>query len=104
MPWRVLLLLKAQLQNTITGEELKNFHLIKIEILHHIFFSQLRELLEDEPEKLKEVLDMIKQFRDEEQEHHDIGLENDAEKVKEESKYLKLFQVNCLINKILYFL
>jgi ubiquinone biosynthesis monooxygenase Coq7 len=42
----------------------------------------LRELLEHDPEQFKELLEVVKQFRDDEQEHHDIGLQNDAEKVK----------------------
>jgi demethoxyubiquinone hydroxylase (CLK1/Coq7/Cat5 family) len=45
------------------------------------FGSQLRELLNKEPEKFKELLEVIKKFRDDEVEHHDIGLEHDAEKV-----------------------
>jgi ubiquinone biosynthesis monooxygenase Coq7 len=47
-----------------------------------LVLSQLRELLANEPEKFQELLDVIKQFRDEEVEHHDIGLEHDAEKVR----------------------
>lgn len=46
-------------------------------------FSQLRELLEKNPEKHTELLQIIKQFRDEEMEHHDTGLAHDAEKVIE---------------------
>jgi demethoxyubiquinone hydroxylase (CLK1/Coq7/Cat5 family) len=41
----------------------------------------LRELLEKNPEKHTELLEIFKKFRDEEQEHHDTGLANDAEKV-----------------------
>lgn len=53
---------------------------MKILILDYIF-SQLRELLEKNPEKHTEILEIVKKFRDEEQEHHDTGLEHDAEKV-----------------------
>jgi 3-demethoxyubiquinol 3-hydroxylase len=51
------------------------------EVISDHYNNQLRELLEDNSdEKYTEVLKIIKQFRDEEMEHHDIGLENDAEK------------------------
>jgi len=43
--------------------------------------SQLRELLESNAEKHTEILEIIKKFRDEEQDHHDLGLEHEAEKV-----------------------
>jgi len=48
------------------------------------YSDQLRQLLEDasnypeDPEKHRELLDTIKKFRDDEIEHHDIGLANDA--------------------------
>ncbi|XP_028669915.1 5-demethoxyubiquinone hydroxylase, mitochondrial [Erpetoichthys calabaricus] len=41
--------------------------------------SQIRELMEEDPERYKDLLELIKTFRDEEMEHHDIGLEQDAE-------------------------
>lgn len=43
--------------------------------------SQLRELLEQNPDKHTELLGIIKQFRDEELEHHHTGLNHDAENV-----------------------
>ena len=42
--------------------------------------SQLRHLFEDDPEKHGALMATIKQFRDDEMEHHDIGLDHDAEK------------------------
>jgi len=42
--------------------------------------SQIRELMEDDPEVHKDLLEKLKQFRDEELNHLEIGLENDAEK------------------------
>ncbi|CAF1016439.1 unnamed protein product [Brachionus calyciflorus] len=42
--------------------------------------NQLRDLLEKNPEKHTEILEVIKQFRDDEQAHHDTGLEHEAEK------------------------
>ncbi|XP_020016017.1 NADPH-dependent 3-demethoxyubiquinone 3-hydroxylase, mitochondrial isoform X2 [Castor canadensis] len=41
--------------------------------------NQIRTLMEEEPGKYKELLQVIKKFRDEELEHHDIGLDHDAE-------------------------
>ncbi|XP_030840093.1 5-demethoxyubiquinone hydroxylase, mitochondrial [Strongylocentrotus purpuratus] len=42
--------------------------------------DQIRALIEDDPEVHKELLEIIKQFRDEELEHLNTGLENDAKK------------------------
>ncbi|XP_071964015.1 5-demethoxyubiquinone hydroxylase, mitochondrial-like [Antedon mediterranea] len=42
--------------------------------------DQIRQLLEDDPEKHEELLKILKKFRDDEQHHHDTGLEHDAEK------------------------
>ncbi|XP_044289561.1 5-demethoxyubiquinone hydroxylase, mitochondrial isoform X2 [Varanus komodoensis] len=47
-------------------------------ISHH-YNNQIRTLMEEDPEKYKELLETIKKFRDEEIEHHDIGLDHDAE-------------------------
>ncbi|XP_076068028.1 ubiquinone biosynthesis protein COQ7, mitochondrial isoform X2 [Oratosquilla oratoria] len=41
--------------------------------------SQLRELISLGEEENKELIEVIKKFRDEEMEHHDTGLANDAE-------------------------
>ena len=41
--------------------------------------DQIRELANSDKEAHKELIETITKFRDEEQEHHDIGLENDAE-------------------------
>ncbi|XP_068178193.1 5-demethoxyubiquinone hydroxylase, mitochondrial isoform X2 [Antennarius striatus] len=43
--------------------------------------SQIRALMEKDPERYTELLQIIKEFRDDELEHHDTGLEQDAEKV-----------------------
>lgn len=44
--------------------------------------NQIRELMTSSPDvsENKELLDYIQKCRDEEQEHHDTGLENEAEK------------------------
>ena len=41
--------------------------------------SQLRELIALGEEENKELIEVIKKFRDEEMEHHDTGLDHDAE-------------------------
>lgn len=43
--------------------------------------SQIRALMERDPERYTELLQIIKEFRDDELEHHDTGLEHDAESV-----------------------
>lgn len=46
-------------------------------IVNH-YNDQLRQLMED-PEVNKELLETIKKFRDDEQEHHDHGIGHGAE-------------------------
>ncbi|CAL8332495.1 unnamed protein product [Merluccius merluccius] len=41
--------------------------------------SQIRALMEEDPDRYTELLQIIKEFRDEEMEHHDTGLEQNAE-------------------------
>ncbi|KAK1798752.1 hypothetical protein P4O66_007034, partial [Electrophorus voltai] len=41
--------------------------------------SQIRTLMEADPERYTDLLQLIKEFRDDELEHHDTGLEHDAE-------------------------
>ncbi|XP_061535863.1 5-demethoxyubiquinone hydroxylase, mitochondrial isoform X1 [Phyllopteryx taeniolatus] len=43
--------------------------------------SQIRTLMEKDPDRYTELLKVLKEFRDDEMEHHDIGLEHDAESV-----------------------
>lgn len=43
--------------------------------------SQIRTLMETDPERYTELLQLIKEFRDDEMEHHDTGLEHDAETI-----------------------
>ncbi|XP_038007667.1 5-demethoxyubiquinone hydroxylase, mitochondrial isoform X1 [Motacilla alba alba] len=57
--------------------------------------NQIRTLIEEDPEKYKELLQVIKQFRDEEQEHHDIGLEHDAEATPAYSVLKTAIQLGC---------
>ncbi|XP_069726017.1 5-demethoxyubiquinone hydroxylase, mitochondrial [Phaenicophaeus curvirostris] len=57
--------------------------------------SQIRTLVEGDPEKYKELLQVIKQFRDDEREHHDIGLEHDAEAAPAYSVLKAAIQLGC---------
>lgn len=58
--------------------------------------EQLRELLgQDDPSQHKELLDIIKQFRDEEMEHHDIGIDHDALNAPFYSVLKTVIQTGC---------
>ncbi|XP_033886416.3 5-demethoxyubiquinone hydroxylase, mitochondrial isoform X2 [Acipenser ruthenus] len=57
--------------------------------------SQIRTLMEEDPDKYKELLQLIKKFRDEEMEHHDTGLEHDAELAPAYSLMKNVIQVGC---------
>ena len=59
--------------------------------------DQLRELLELEgnTEKHKELMDIIHKFRDEEMEHHDTGLANDAELAPAYNLLKNVIQAGC---------
>ncbi|XP_075292721.1 NADPH-dependent 3-demethoxyubiquinone 3-hydroxylase, mitochondrial [Opisthocomus hoazin] len=57
--------------------------------------SQIRTLMEEDPEKYKELLQIIKQFRDDEREHHDIGLEHGAEAAPAYSILKTAIQLGC---------
>lgn len=57
--------------------------------------DQIRELVALDPEKHKELLEIITKFRDEELEHHDIGLENDAEKAPFYTALTEAIKVGC---------
>ena len=57
--------------------------------------DQIRELVALDPEKYKELLEIITKFRDEELEHHDIGLDHDAEKAPLYSALTEVIKVGC---------
>ncbi|KAL8175443.1 UNVERIFIED_CONTAM: ubiquinone biosynthesis monooxygenase Coq7 [Gekko kuhli] len=65
------------------------------ESISHHYNNQIRALMEEDPEKYKELLEIIKKFRDEELEHHDIGLEHDAELVPAYSVLKNAIQIGC---------
>lgn len=57
--------------------------------------SQIRSLMEKDPEKYTELLQLIKEFRDDEMEHHDTGLEHDAESVPGYQLMKAIIQAGC---------
>ncbi|XP_073915064.1 NADPH-dependent 3-demethoxyubiquinone 3-hydroxylase, mitochondrial isoform X3 [Castor canadensis] len=57
--------------------------------------NQIRTLMEEEPGKYKELLQVIKKFRDEELEHHDIGLDHDAELAPAYTVLKNIIQAGC---------
>ncbi|XP_058635425.1 5-demethoxyubiquinone hydroxylase, mitochondrial isoform X2 [Onychostoma macrolepis] len=57
--------------------------------------SQIRTLMEADPERYTELLQLIKEFRDDEIEHHDTGLEHDAESVPGYLLLKTAIQVGC---------
>uniref|UniRef100_A0A2K6EJ78 Coenzyme Q7, hydroxylase n=1 Tax=Propithecus coquereli TaxID=379532 RepID=A0A2K6EJ78_PROCO len=63
-------------------------------IAHH-YNNQIRTLMEKDPEKYEELLQVIKKFRDEELEHHDIGLDHDAELAPAYAILKGLIQAGC---------
>eukprot|EP00112_Aurelia_sp_Birch-Aquarium-sp1_P007236 Seg1788.2 transcript_id=Seg1788.2/GoldUCD/mRNA.D3Y31 product="5-demethoxyubiquinone hydroxylase mitochondrial" protein_id=Seg1788.2/GoldUCD/D3Y31 len=65
------------------------------EVIGEHYDSQLRELLSDDPESHKELLEIIHKFRDEEMEHHDIGIEHDGEKVPFYNMMKAVIQTGC---------
>lgn len=57
--------------------------------------QQIRELIADDPELHKELITTISQFRDDEMEHHDTGLENDAERAPFYKAFTEVIKVGC---------
>ncbi|GFS03418.1 5-demethoxyubiquinone hydroxylase, mitochondrial [Elysia marginata] len=57
--------------------------------------NQIRELMEDDPEQHKELLEIVKKFRDDEMHHHDIGLEYDAEKAPFYNALTQVIKIGC---------
>ncbi|XP_007248893.1 5-demethoxyubiquinone hydroxylase, mitochondrial [Astyanax mexicanus] len=57
--------------------------------------SQIRALMEEDPERYRELLQLIKEFRDDELEHHDTGLEHDAESVPGYLLLKTVIQAGC---------
>ncbi|XP_077426971.1 NADPH-dependent 3-demethoxyubiquinone 3-hydroxylase, mitochondrial isoform X2 [Vanacampus margaritifer] len=57
--------------------------------------SQIRTLMEKDPDRYTELLQVIKEFRDDEMEHHDLGLEHDAESVPGYWLLKNVIQLGC---------
>lgn len=57
--------------------------------------DQIRELVALDPDKFRDLLEIITKFRDEELEHHDIGLEHDAELAPAYSALTEVIKVGC---------
>lgn len=57
--------------------------------------SQIRDLMEDDPAKHEVLLKTLKEFRDDELHHHDIGLEHDAEKAPFYSALSQVIKLGC---------
>lgn len=57
--------------------------------------DQIRELMEDDPEKHKELLKTLKEFRDDELHHHDTGLAHDAEKAPFYKAMSEVIKIGC---------
>jgi len=57
--------------------------------------NQIRELMANGTDQHKELLDIIKKFRDEELEHHDTGLENDAQRAPLYDALTQVIKVGC---------
>ncbi|KPP78898.1 Ubiquinone biosynthesis protein COQ7-like [Scleropages formosus] len=57
--------------------------------------SQIRALMETDPEKYKDLLQLITECRDEEMEHHDTGLEQDAQSVPGYWLLKNVIQAGC---------
>ncbi|CAH8871081.1 unnamed protein product [Trichobilharzia szidati] len=49
-------------------------------VISEHYNNQIRELMESDPENYQELLKTLKKFRDDEIEHHDTGIEHEAEK------------------------
>ncbi|KAL7294704.1 5-demethoxyubiquinone hydroxylase, mitochondrial [Trichogramma pretiosum] len=63
-------------------------------IVEH-YNDQLRSLMEVSDESDREILETIKKFRDEEQEHHDTGLEHGAEQAPFYQALTNVIKVGC---------
>ncbi|XP_041063257.1 5-demethoxyubiquinone hydroxylase, mitochondrial [Carcharodon carcharias] len=57
--------------------------------------NQIRMLMEEDPERHTELLEVLKKFRDEEMEHHDTGLAHDAEMAPAYSLLKNIIQAGC---------
>ncbi|OTF76631.1 coenzyme q10 biosynthesis protein-like protein [Euroglyphus maynei] len=59
--------------------------------------NQIRQLLKDDLRAHQELIENISQIRDEEQEHHDVGLANDAKKMPAYSLFDAVISNGCKV-------
>ena len=59
--------------------------------------DQIRELLKRDPQQHAEMIKLLSQFRDEEQEHHDIGLEEGAEQAPAYQLLTNAIKLGCKV-------
>ncbi|CAK9299807.1 unnamed protein product [Gordionus sp. m RMFG-2023] len=72
-------------------------------VISQHYNNQIRELMELEEEETtisidaddKELINIIKRFRDEEMEHHDTGLEHEAEKAPFYNNFTNVIKLGC---------
>ncbi|XP_078273661.1 NADPH-dependent 3-demethoxyubiquinone 3-hydroxylase, mitochondrial [Rhinoraja longicauda] len=65
------------------------------ETISQHYNNQIRVLMEDDPERHKDLLEVLKKFRDEEMEHHDTGLAHGAEMAPAYSLLKNVIQAGC---------
>ncbi|XP_032826116.2 NADPH-dependent 3-demethoxyubiquinone 3-hydroxylase, mitochondrial [Petromyzon marinus] len=59
--------------------------------------NQIRTLVEEDPEKHAELLELLRKFRDDEMEHHDTGLQHNAELAPAYALLKSAIQVGCKV-------
>lgn len=67
---------------------------VEASIVQH-YNDQLRKLATENPEKYGEIMGAIKKCRDDEQEHHDTGLEEGAEQAPLYKAMTAVITVGC---------
>jgi len=67
---------------------------VEASITEH-YNKQIRELSTEYPDKHEKLIQTISKFRDEEQEHHDTGLEHDAEKAPAYQLLTSAIKLGC---------
>ncbi|CAI5445035.1 unnamed protein product [Caenorhabditis angaria] len=65
------------------------------ELIGQHYNDQLKELLADDPEAHKELLEILTRLRDEELHHHDTGIEHDGEKAPAYDALKWIIQTGC---------
>lgn len=66
------------------------------EVIADHYNNQIRELMADDPVANRELLDVLKKFRDDEQHHHDTGLQHDATKAPFYKYVSQTIKIGCI--------